>query len=126
MEEIKHSPEGAVSYGVLDAVGRTPLQVEQRLLDPFTAGASAVVTNVPGPRQPVYLAGTKVDGVLVWAPSAGGISTTVSIFSYDGQITTGVMADAKLVPDPGAVVRAFEREIEALLRLKRRPISSIG
>ena len=126
MEEIKHSPEGAVSYGVLDAVGRTPLAVEQRLLDPFTASASAVVTNVPGPRQPVYLAGSKVDGVLVWAPSAGGTSTTVSIFSYDGQIRIGVMADAKLVPDPGAMVRAFEREVEALLRLKRRPIATTG
>ena len=29
--------------------------------------ATAVATNVPGPKQPVYLAGTSVRGVLVWA-----------------------------------------------------------
>ena len=64
MEGIKHSPEGAVSYGLLDAVGRTPVQIEKRLIDLFSDRASAVVTNVPGPRRPVYLAGTQVGGVL--------------------------------------------------------------
>jgi WS/DGAT/MGAT family acyltransferase len=125
MEEIKHSPEGAVSYGVLDAMGRTPVPVEKRLVDLFSTKGSAVVTNVPGPRQPVYLAGTPVGGVLVWAPCSGGISMTVSIFSYSGQLTIGVMADANLVPDPEAIVTGFEREIEALLRLKRRPIAPV-
>ena len=49
MEEIKHSPEGAVSYGVLDAIGRTPVQIEKLLVDLFTTKGSAVMTNVPGP-----------------------------------------------------------------------------
>lgn len=121
MEQIKHSPEGAVSYGVLDAMGRTPVQIEKRLVDLFSTKGSAVMTNVPGPHRPVFLAGTPVAGVLVWAPCSGGISTTVTIFSYAGQITIGVMADAGLVPDPEAIVSAFEREVEALLRLKRPP-----
>ena len=71
MEEIKHSPEGAVSYGVLDAIGRTPVQIEKVLVDLFAAKGSAVMTNVPGPRSPVYLGGTPVRGVLVWAPCSG-------------------------------------------------------
>ncbi len=119
MELIKGSPEGAVSYGVLDAMGRTPVQIEQRLVDLFSTKGSAVITNVPGPRRPVYLAGTPVAGVLVWAPCSGGVSMTVSIFSYAGQITIGLMADAGLIPEPDEIVTAFEREIEALLRLKR-------
>ncbi|MFN8160694.1 MAG: wax ester/triacylglycerol synthase family O-acyltransferase [Solirubrobacterales bacterium] len=122
MQEIKHSPQGAISYGVLDAIGRTPAEIERRAVELFSSTATAVVTNVPGPRQPVYLAGTRVGGVLVWAPCSGNISMTVSIFSYAGEITIGVMADAKLVPDPEAIVAASEREVEALLRLKRRPI----
>jgi hypothetical protein len=28
-----------------------------------------VITNVPGPRKPVYLAGTPIRAVLVWAPT---------------------------------------------------------
>jgi hypothetical protein len=119
MEQIKHSPEGAVSYGVLDAMGRTPVQIEQRLVDLFSTKGSAVITNVPGPRRPVYLAGTPVAGVLVWAPCSGGVSMTVSIFSYAGQITIGLMADAGLIPEPDQIITGFEREIAALLRLKR-------
>lgn len=121
MEKIKHSPEGVVSYGVLDAMGRVPEQVERRVVDFSSAGSTAVITNVPGPREPVYLAGTPVEGVLVWAPASGGISMTVSIFSYSGQITVGLLVDAGLIPDPEVITRALESEIEALLRLKRPP-----
>ncbi len=114
MEEIKHSPEGAVSYGVLDLIGRTPVQIEKAIVDLFTTKATAVMTNVPGPRQPVYLGGTPVRGVLVWAPCSGGVSMSVSILSYAGEITVGLMVDAGLVPDPEAIVADFERELESL------------
>jgi diacylglycerol O-acyltransferase / wax synthase len=114
MEQIKHSPEGAVSYGVLDAIGRAPVQIEKRLVDLFSTKGSAVMTNVPGPRQPVYLAGTPVRGVLVWAPCSGGVSMSVAIFSYAGEVTLGVMTDAGLVPDPERIVAAFEPELGSL------------
>jgi hypothetical protein len=60
-----------------------------------------------------------VAGVLVWAPASGEVSVTVSIFSYAGKITVGLMTDAGLVPDPETIVAAFESELGALLRLKR-------
>ncbi|HSJ17991.1 MAG TPA: wax ester/triacylglycerol synthase family O-acyltransferase [Solirubrobacterales bacterium] len=115
MTEIKHSPEGAVSYGMLGAIGATPAAIEQRLLELFSAAGSVVMTNVPGPREPVYLAGTPVRGVLVWAPTSGSVSMSVSIFSYNGEVTVGVMSDRGLVPDPGEIVAAFGREVEAML-----------
>ena len=117
MMEIKSSPEGALSYGVLGALGAAPAAIEQRLLELFSAAGSAVMTNVPGPREPVYLAGTPVRGVLVWAPTSGSVSMSVSIFSYDGEITVGVMSDRGLVPDPGEIVSAFAREVEEMLAL---------
>jgi diacylglycerol O-acyltransferase / wax synthase len=116
MDEIKHSSEGALSYGLLDAIGRTPPQVEKVLVDLFTAKGSAVITNVPGPRQPVYMAGTPVSGVLVWAPCSGGVSMSVAIFSYAGQVTLGVMTDAGLVPDPARITERFEPELILLAR----------
>ena len=42
---------------------------------------------------------------------------SVSIFSYDGEVTVGVMSDAGLVPDPGEIVSAFAREVEEMLAL---------
>jgi hypothetical protein len=83
----------------------------------FAAKGSMVVTNVPGPRRPLYLAGTRLRGVLVWAPMSGSVAISVSIFSYDGRVTVGVMSDAGLVPDPERIVRGFERELRRLHRL---------
>ena len=118
MDEIKHSPEGALSYGLLAAIGATPEPVERRVIEQFTAKATAVMTNVPGPRERVFFAGAPVRGVLVWAPRSGSVPMSVAIFSYVGAITVGLMVDAGLVPDPERIIAAFEREVEALLRLK--------
>ncbi|MGB2851729.1 MAG: wax ester/triacylglycerol synthase family O-acyltransferase [Solirubrobacterales bacterium] len=114
MEAIKDSPEGPISYGLLEVIGRTPTAVEHRIVEMFTGRATAVVTNVPGPQQPVYFAGSPVRGVLVWAPRSGSVGLSVSIFSYAGEITVGLMVDAGLVPDPGSIIADVEREMEAL------------
>jgi diacylglycerol O-acyltransferase len=114
MQRIKRSPEGLLSYMVLDAIGRVPERLGKGLVDLFTTKGSAVTTNVPGPGQPVYMAGTPVRGLLVWAPRSGGVSMSFTIISYAGEVTLGLMSDAGLVPDPEAIVTAFEQELESL------------
>jgi WS/DGAT/MGAT family acyltransferase len=124
MEAIKHSPEAAISYGILGTMGLTPPQVEQRLLNLFTAKGSAVLTNVPGPRRPVWFAGSKVSGVIAWVPTAGTAGVGVSIFSYAGGLTVGFQVDAGLVPHPERIVAGFEHEMAVLGALpgpRRRP-----
>jgi WS/DGAT/MGAT family acyltransferase len=124
MDAVKESHEGPISYGILTVMGLTPPQVEERLIALFTEKASAVVTNVPGPREEVYLAGTPVRGVLVWAPCSGSMGVTVSIFSYAGEVTVGFMSDVGLVPDPAPLVDAFDRELRLLCRGTRRRSAS--
>jgi hypothetical protein len=98
-------------------MGLAPAQVESRVLDIFSAKASAVTTNVPGPRQIMYLAGSPLRTVLVWAPTAGSVGMSVSIFSYNGKITVGVLTHTQQVPDPQAIVDRLQRELTAMLRL---------
>ncbi|MGP0101849.1 MAG: wax ester/triacylglycerol synthase family O-acyltransferase [Solirubrobacteraceae bacterium] len=117
MDEIKSSPQGPVSYAVLEAIGLTPPEIESRVIDIFTAKATAVMTNVPGPRETVYLAGSPLRAVLVWAPTAGSVGMSVSILSYDGTITVGLLVHAQLVPDPQAIVARLQRELAAMARL---------
>lgn len=114
MTAIKRSREGAVSYGILEAMGAAPVVVEGWLIDFFSAKASLVLTNVPGPPEPVYLAGVRVAGVLVWAPCSGSVSMSVSIFSYAGDVSVGFLVDAGLVPDPDTLVAGFGDELAAL------------
>jgi hypothetical protein len=48
---------------------------------------------------------------------SGSVAMSVSILSYDGRVTVGVMSDAGLVPDPERIVNGFERELRKLGRL---------
>jgi WS/DGAT/MGAT family acyltransferase len=114
MDAVKSSHEGPISYGILSAIGLTPPQVEERLIGFFSGKASAVVTNVPGPRHTVSLAGTPVGGILVWAPCSGSMGMTVSIFSYAGNVTVGFMTDVGPVADPKPLVDAFDAELRGL------------
>jgi diacylglycerol O-acyltransferase / wax synthase len=124
MSEIKRSREGPVSYGLLSVTGLTPEPVERRIVDIFSAKGTAVMTNVPGPKEPVYLAGTPIRTVLVWAPTSGHIGMSVSIFSYRGEVTVGLMVDAALVPDPNEIVSQLEHEVSELRKLKPSSPSS--
>ena len=121
MTEIKGSRDGAVSYALLSASGLTPEPIERRVVDLFSGKGTAVMTNVPGPKDPVYLAGSPVRTVLFWAPTSGHIGMSVSIFSYRGEVTVGLMVDARLIPDPDQIVGELQRELTALSRLDRPP-----
>jgi len=116
MDAIKRGHEGAISYGILELMGRTPSAVEALLIDYFSAKGSMVLTNVPGPRHRLTVAGTPLAGVLVWAPCSGSIAMSVSVFSYAGKVTVGFFTDAGLVPDPGALADATRAEALALAR----------
>ncbi|HEX8977015.1 MAG TPA: wax ester/triacylglycerol synthase family O-acyltransferase [Solirubrobacteraceae bacterium] len=120
MSEIKQGRDGPVSYGLLSLTGMTPEPIERRIIDLFTAKGTAVMTNVPGPREPVYFAGVPVQGVLIWAPTSGHIGMSVSIFSYCGEVTIGLMVDAAMIPDPGDIVDQIEQELQSLGRLDRQ------
>jgi WS/DGAT/MGAT family acyltransferase len=120
MQKLKESRAGLVSYGLLSATGLAPEPIERRIVDLLSAKGTAVMTNVPGPREPVYLAGSPVRSVLVWAPTSGHIGMSVSIFSYRGEVTVGLMVDAALIPDPAQIVTQLERELGALGRLDHR------
>ena len=121
MDAIKQSPEGAVAYAILGVIGLTPAQIERRLVDVFASKSTLVLTNVPGPRQPVYFAGTRVAGVIPWVPAGGAIGLGISIFSYAEKVTVGVRVDAGVISDPEAIIDAFEPELERLARLAPSP-----
>lgn len=117
VEEIKGSPEALVAFGVLAGLGAGPKMVEDIGVGFFGSKAAGVVTNVPGPREHVYLAGAKVDGNIGWVPRAGDMGFGVSIFSYAGEVVMGFSTDAGLMPDPERLQELTLIELDALLEL---------
>ena len=114
MDELKRSPEALVAFGMLNVLGRAPVEVERLGLRFFGSKATAVLTNVPGPREPLYLAGRKLDRVMFWVPQSGRLGLGISILSYAGDVMLGVATDEGLVADPEKIVDAFEKELKSL------------
>jgi WS/DGAT/MGAT family acyltransferase len=115
MDEIKSSPQPFVTFQILNVLGLAPVEVAELAVNMFGTKATAVMTNVIGPKQPIYFAGERVRTWLGWVPQSGRMGLGVSIFSYDGQVVVGVATDKGLIPDPESIATAFEEEFEALV-----------
>jgi WS/DGAT/MGAT family acyltransferase len=121
MNDIKDSPEAVVAFGILGAIGLTPSQIENIIITIFGMKGTAVMTNVPGPRQPLYMAGGKIDGLMFWVPTPGNLGLGVSIVSYAGEVILGVATDEGLIPDPEAILESFYEELDYLKGWGRPP-----
>jgi diacylglycerol O-acyltransferase len=117
MKNLKNSRQAIVAFGLLSALGMAPTALQSVALELFSRKASAVATNVPGPQQPLYMGGCQVREMMFWVPQTGSIGLGVSILSYNNRVHFGLIADAKLIPDPDAVIRRFGPEFEKLLFL---------
>lgn len=117
MDDLKQSPEALVGYTVLQAMGFAPSEVERLGVEFFASKSSAVMTNVPGPRQKLYFAGSRIEEIMFWVPQSGRMGLGVSIFSYAGEVVLGVITDAGLVPDPETIITGFHEEFVALRQL---------
>ena len=115
MLALKGSYQPVIALGILGAVGYGPRMLQEQVTQLLSSNATAVMTNVPGPQHPLYLAGKRIAELDFWVPQSGGIGMGVSILSYDGRIQFGAITDAGLVPDPDAIVARFADEFERLL-----------
>lgn len=113
MLHIKHSPEVLITSAVAEGIGHLHA-VERPFVDFFAGKAIGVTTNVAGPRQPRYLGGVEVKGVLGWVPGSGGQTLGVCIFSYAGQVRIGFKVDAATVAEPERLVALVEEELDTL------------
>lgn len=118
-DAIKSSPEALVAFGILHLIGVAPPALADIAVELFGVKATAVMTNVPGPRQPMYMAGAQIDKVMFWVPQSGHLGLGVSIFSYNGSVLLGVATDGGLVPDPEAIIADFHAELDELVKLAR-------
>lgn len=117
MEKLKGSYQAPLTLSILGAVGLAPKFAQEKVLDMLASKATAVMTNVPGPQQALYLAGAKLREPLFWVPQSGDIGMGVSILSYDNKVQFGLITDKKMVPDPERIVERFASEFDKLLML---------
>ena len=120
MDRIKESPEALITFGLINAIGLTHPRIEDLLVDFFSSKAIGVTTNVMGPLQDRYLAGSRIAGVLGWVPGSGRQTVGVCIFSYNQTVRVGFKVDATVVPDADRLVDAFDAELDDLVAIATR------
>ena len=118
MDALKRSVEPIVVYGIVNVLLRIlPHRMSRGLIDFLANKCTAVVTNVPGPRRSITVAGRLVRSMVFWVPQRADIGLGISILSFAGRVQVGVLCDDAVVPDPGKLIEAFEEEFEELRKL---------
>lgn len=117
MNRLKRSYQAQVTYSLLDLFGRGPDILERRALELLSRKASAVLTNVPGPKDALYLAGSKLTQPMFWVPQSGSIGIGISILSYAGTVQFGITVDKAIHANPEEVMSHFRESFQALSHL---------
>ena len=115
MQELKGSYQAILTFGLLGVLGLTPDALQGTALGMLSQKATAVMTNVPGPRQSLRLGGARIAEQMFWVPQSGSIGMGVSILSYNGGVQFGLVTDVNLVSDPQVIIDRFAGEFEKLL-----------
>lgn len=85
-----------------------------QLANRMTPLFNCVVTNVPGPRQPLFSGGARLVTQYGTGPVVDGMGLIVPIFSYCGEITVSFTSCRDMVPDPAFLAECFRASYEAL------------
>jgi diacylglycerol O-acyltransferase len=75
---------------------------------------STVVSNVPGPKKPLYLNGARMTGVYPAGIVMNGFATSIIIVSYDGKMNFGITACRKSVPKAQRIIDYMEESLVEL------------
>jgi WS/DGAT/MGAT family acyltransferase len=118
-KKLRLSTEPVVVYGILRLLGKLPHFIQRLVVAIFATKTTAVMTNVPGPREELFLADVPIRDIFFWVPQSGRVGLGISIFSYNGHVRLGIGTDAVLVPDPERIVDEFHHELEDMQRLAR-------
>ena len=104
MDRIKASMEPAVGWLLLRSLGLLPARLEHIASTFYADKASLVLTNVIGPAQRIYIAGSPMRQMTFWEPESGGLGVGISIYSYAGEVTIAVVSDRNLIAHPDQVI----------------------
>jgi WS/DGAT/MGAT family acyltransferase len=85
-----------------------------RLSDRVNLPVNVVISNVPGPREPLYFAGCKLDHYIPVSTISNGVGLNITVHSYEDRLDFGLVADRDLVPDLWDLVDLHVDEIARL------------
>jgi diacylglycerol O-acyltransferase len=107
-----HEPYPPISWGI-----RLASHLPQHTI-------STVTTNVPGPREPLYLLGRRIVEILPYVPIALRLRTGVSVLTYCDRVAFGVTSDYGSAPEADLLARTIEAGVAELVAACPAPVAA--
>jgi diacylglycerol O-acyltransferase / wax synthase len=114
MSALKGSYQPLLAFSLLAVAGLLIKPAQDMLLSLFARKTTAVMTNVPGPREKLKFCGATLEQSMFWVPQSGDVGLGVSILSYGGGVQFGVITDSLLCPEPQQIIDEFMPEFARL------------
>ncbi len=93
------------------------LATRMKLADRMNSPVNLVISNVPGPRQPLYLGSARLDHYYPVSTVTEGMGLNITVQSYEGKLDYGLVAARDLVPDLSDLMDLIVDEQAELLAL---------
>jgi diacylglycerol O-acyltransferase / wax synthase len=84
------------------------------LADRHRPPINLVVSNVPGPTTPLYVAGAKLVGIWSMGPILENVGLNVTVWSYLGELNFGIVACPDTMPDLPSFRDSLREALEEL------------
>ena len=128
MSRAKREGEPEGSDFVVKTASYTPAAVQQTLSRLFSSprAFNLVVSNMPGPPQPMYMLGCPLGAVYPMVPLADHHAVSVGMLTVNDRACIGVYADREALPDVTLLARDIDEAITDLLAGTHRVRESGG
>jgi diacylglycerol O-acyltransferase len=110
-------PEGADT--IMKAVGYAPRTVRQAVsrLVASPRAFNLVVSNIPGPREPLYMRGCELEEVYPVVPIADRHALAIGVTTIKDDSFFGIYADSESLPDADLLAEGVDESIDELVAL---------
>jgi len=111
-EDRFHIEEDEQNGNKVVANAESGTRVADRLNPPF----NVVISNVPGPRQPLYAAGARMKHFYPVSTVTDGQGLNITVQSYTDTLDFGLVSCRELVPDLWDLLQMCLDEVQSLMK----------
>ena len=123
-KRLKESDNARAASLLVEATGWAPPTINRVLSSAMTRPLvfNLVVSNVPGPQQPLYLLGRQIREIYPYVPlSPQNHAVSIGLISYDGRVFIGLVGDRDAVPDLDQLAASVRAAIQEQPVPRRKP-----
>jgi WS/DGAT/MGAT family acyltransferase len=116
-EVLREHPVGSIAETAPPFVlgGLLRLAYQTHLLSYVPGMMNTIVSNVPGPPVPLYLAGARLTGIFSASVLLDHMGLNITLFTFRDRVDFGVHVDPDLVADPWAIADAIPTQLAELM-----------